>query len=678
MGMTTTDNLPCHNLPWHQSAREGVLWPLLLLLLGEALAIAFLAPPRAGEITPASLAVALLVLLAGIMPALLRPSLATNLVGCSGVVLASVLWRAPNILSSVPTFDELAAALRANDIRLSLLNLALIAPLTLHLAARFPLRSPLAIPRIAAYYLLVVGITLATWALPIPLRQGALLLLLVTTYTGFGIAGVQLLRTIQIAQPTSPRAAQQARLMLLSLILGGAPLLLLPINQVFRLLIPYELVAGAQIMLPIGIAYTILRHDLFGVDAALRRALDYAIVSFGLLVVYFGLTALLTQISRDLGGTWGLAATILSVIASAAAFTPLRRMAQRLVDQVFYPERLRFGQAISAARMRLAQVVQREAVIALFEEEIPRQLGAGWAQIVLRPSFDQPAAAAQPGVWSTLLTVGGQPIGSYWLGPRGSGLGYAADEQEQLQSLTQQAALALAYAETFDTLEQLNAELEERVTIRTEHVLAQQRELAALEERQRLARELHDSVKQMLFSIGIGLRAARGRVRSDPEAAIGLLQQHEQTAIQAQEELGDLLVQLRTPATGPADLVVLLAQHAAWLTQRHGMNIALQLPPALVLAEPLPRELTQIAREALHNVLRHSGVAEAQLTLSVERGQLTLAISDRGCGFSRAAPHLSHGLRSMYERVALLGGTLQIQAAPGEGTSIWVQIPLGE
>ncbi|MBC8078465.1 MAG: hypothetical protein H7Y32_20475, partial [Chloroflexales bacterium] len=658
---------PLDDTPASVAAERGVaqgwrayraLWPMVALLVGEVLATASLAPQGGWGISLASFAATIGVLLAGILPALLRPSVETNLVGCFAVALASVLWRAPAVLSGVATFDALALA--DNNGKLGLLNIMLLAPLTLHLAARFPARGPLATRSIVGYYILIVGLALLAWTLPMPARQAALVVLVLSAYAGVGLAGYQFLRTIWRVQPTAPRAAQQARLLLLSLALAETPFLLLPFKESIQLFMPYEAALGAQIVLPIGVAYSLLRHDVFGIDAALRRTLDYAIVSFGLLVIYFGLTTLLTQFSQNVGGTWGLVATVMSVTAAAAAFTPLRRVTQRLIDQAFYPERRAFGQAISAARATLAQVVQRDAVVAFFEGELPRQVGATWARLVLRPSFDQPEAASQPGVWSTLLLVGGQPLGCYWLGPRRSGLKYATDEREQLHSLMQQAALVLAYADTFDTLVQLNHELEERVATRTTHVLAQQRELAAFEERQRLARDLHDSVKQTLFSLGLGLRSARARVRSDPDAAVALLQQQEQEAIQAQAEMGDLLAQLRTAAADSADLVKILTDYCGWLTQQHELEVTLRMPPAMVLPEPLPHELAQVAKEALHNVLRHSGATRAQLTLTIEDGQLILTVADHGRGFDAAAPARGYGLRGMRERIAALGGRLMV------------------
>src|SRR5690349_1381194 len=112
--------MPHTTMPLLARQRCASLWrlrPMAALLLGEVLAIALLAPPRAGELHLGSVALALAVLCAGIVPALLRPSAATNLVGCSVVVLAVLVWRGPPALSPLTSFHTFALALDANDIR---------------------------------------------------------------------------------------------------------------------------------------------------------------------------------------------------------------------------------------------------------------------------------------------------------------------------------------------------------------------------------------------------------------------------------------------------------------------------------------------------------------------------------------------------------------------------------
>jgi signal transduction histidine kinase len=264
------------------------------------------------------------------------------------------------------------------------------------------------------------------------------------------------------------------------------------------------------------------------------------------------------------------------------------------------------------------------------------------------------------------------------MGLRRSGLPFAADEQAQLDALLRQAALALAYAEMVEALSTLNRELEERVEARTAQVLAQQRELITMEERQRLARDLHDSVKQTLFSLGLGVRAVRGLIRSNPAAAHESLYEQEQAVFQAQVEMGALLAQLRAPPHGPIDLARALAEHCAGLERSHALAVSLDIPPALRLPERPASELLRVAREALHNVIKHSGGASAKLRLAVEGAAIVVEVRDSGCGFDPAAAPGGMGLRGMGERVAALGGSLDLRSAPGRGTTVLARIPAPE
>ena len=280
----------------------------------------------------------------------------------------------------------------------------------------------------------------------------------------------------------------------------------------------------------------------------------------------------------------------------------------------------------------------------------------------------------------TDLTVGGRSLGRYWLGPRSTGLPYAADEQAQLQALAQQAALALAYAESFNALAALNRDLEQQVVARTEQVLEQQRALAVVAERQRLARDMHDSVTQTLFSINLGARALRDLLQRDANAAIEALDEQERAAQQALAEMRALLAQLRSPLLADGDLGAALRSYSALLHQQHGLVAKLDITVHGIVSMPLAEALLHIAKEALYNVVKHSGVAEAQLRLADDQAAIVLEISDAGCGFDPASAGLgdSFGLRGMRERVAALDGTLALAAAPGAGTTVRVWVPIGD
>jgi signal transduction histidine kinase len=413
-----------------------------------------------------------------------------------------------------------------------------------------------------------------------------------------------------------------------------------------------------------------LRRDLLRIDVALRRALGYTATSVGLLALYFGLTFALTTLLRGLAPATPLI-TILAVLGAASTFPWLQGQANRLITRVFYPERLGFQHELAAARDVLAQAVRRDAVVALLTEELPERLDLAWAWLQLLPAPPPLTDAA----WSAPLLVGGRQLGVYWLGPRRTGLPFAPDEQEQLRSIAQQAALALAYAENYETLAALNAELEDRVAARTEQLVAHQRELATVAERQRLARDLHDSLKQTLFSLGLNLHAAAGMVQRDPARTRDLLVQQAERAVQAQSELADLLSDLRATPSATLDLVEVLRHEVQQIETQHNFGIAMTAPARLEVPEPMARELAAVLREALYNALKHSGVDKAQIHLLNDDHELLLSITDDGRGFDAERLATGHGLRGMHERAARLGGVLTMSTASDKGTQLWLRIP---
>lgn len=700
------------------------LWPLFLLLIADAIALlAVLQLPSPGapveRPTLFSTLVAGLVLLTGLLPALLRPGRETLLAGCLAVALSSVLI-IPFESRDLPAYFFRTAIIQSAPayLVLRLLNGVSIAPLAFHLAARFPKRQPVGRGLLAAAYMLSLGLLLLLletsqkWV-----RISAGLLLMVLAIGLIVAAGYLLLRLSRRPDPSDPRPAQQARLLFTCITLAGVPALLRPLGLVFRVeLIPYSLSLAALTLLPAGIAYTVLRTDLFGIDRALRRGLVYAVLSLLGLVAYLALTVSLTAILSGLApGLRGLAA-LAALLAAALAFEPARRRVQAGIDRLLYPDRLNFQRAVGAARQELERVVRREQIIRLLAEQLPLRLGAEWASLTLAPEPEVPGQQLSEPAWNGRLVVAGQPLGRYWLGPRRLGPPYDSDELAQLNALVAQAAMALAYADTIEALRQLNRELEGRVSRRTTEVLAGQRALAAYEERQRLARELHDSVTQSLFSINLSARALRNLVHRDPQAAVNGLGELEGAAQLALAEMRALLAQLRTPAPdgieGEAgvdelldtarqaaplaeasfdpsvvpqpevDVVELITAQCAQLKGEPGIDgipplleVHLCVPAALMLPERQAHEILQIVREALHNVVKHSGVRQATCSLEVNQDQIFLEVKDAGHGFGPTPAVDGYGLRGIRERVAALSGRVEINSAGGHGVVLRVVVP---
>jgi signal transduction histidine kinase len=204
------------------------------------------------------------------------------------------------------------------------------------------------------------------------------------------------------------------------------------------------------------------------------------------------------------------------------------------------------------------------------------------------------------------------------------------------------------------------------------------RRAAILEERSRLARELHDSVTQELFSINLTAQAASGQIGRNPERAVEQLTRLQQLAQHALGEMRDLLRQLRPTPLREGGLVQALRDHISQLGGHGGPAIALSVTGAERPTNGRTAQLYHIVQEALSNVIRHAEATEIELRLHFG-DQLRIEICDNGRGFEPAlyaSPGRHLGLRTMTEQAAEIGGLLQLQSRPGAGTTVVVEMPL--
>ncbi|MFC8571138.1 GAF domain-containing sensor histidine kinase [Streptomyces sp. NPDC057245] len=236
--------------------------------------------------------------------------------------------------------------------------------------------------------------------------------------------------------------------------------------------------------------------------------------------------------------------------------------------------------------------------------------------------------------------------------------GFTADDEDLLGILAQHAAIALT-----------NARLYER-----------SRELTIAEERSRLAHELHDAVSQKLFSLRLTAQAATALVDRDPARAKGELQQVATLAAEAADELRAAVVELRPAALEEDGLVATLRTQIQVLDRAHAARVTFAGHGVKALPAAQEEALLRVAQEALHNALRHSGAEHVGVTLHRRGTGAVLRVTDDGGGFDpravrRAGRHL--GLVSMRDRAGGTGGRLTVRSAPGEGTTIEMEVPGG-
>lgn len=202
---------------------------------------------------------------------------------------------------------------------------------------------------------------------------------------------------------------------------------------------------------------------------------------------------------------------------------------------------------------------------------------------------------------------------------------------------------------------------------------------AVLEERQRLARELHDSVSQALFSIELNAGAAEALLAKDPARARERLSRLRGAAHEALGDLRALLADLHPPALQGQSLAEALAGYAAALEAREGLTIAVTSRVSGALDPESESELFRIGYEALTNVARHAQASRAWVELEVAPPSFRLRVADDGVGLPPAAQPDSDGARptfglsGMRERAAVLGARLTIGPRPGGGTEVVVE-----
>ena len=216
------------------------------------------------------------------------------------------------------------------------------------------------------------------------------------------------------------------------------------------------------------------------------------------------------------------------------------------------------------------------------------------------------------------------------------------------------------------------------VAVENAHLFATAQDTAALEERQRLARELHDSVSQALYGIILGTDAARTLLDRDPGRITEPLEYVLSLAKAGLAEMRALIFELRPESLATEGLIAALEKQAALVQARHKIAVHVSLCDEPDAPLEVKEALYRIAQEALNNTVKHAQAERVELHLEQNADEILLEVRDDGGGFDPESSFPGHlGLKSMRERVAHLGGTLRIESAPGEGTRIRAQIPPG-
>jgi signal transduction histidine kinase len=209
------------------------------------------------------------------------------------------------------------------------------------------------------------------------------------------------------------------------------------------------------------------------------------------------------------------------------------------------------------------------------------------------------------------------------------------------------------------------------VAIENARLYGQAQQLASAEDRQKLARELHDSVSQALYGIALGARTARTLLDRDPIKAIDPVDYVLSLAEAGLAEMRALIFELRPESLEMEGLVAALDKQVTATAARYNVAVDSDLceEPTMPLGDK--EVFYRVGQEALHNMIKHSKATRASVRLFASNGDISLEVRDNGVGFDSGANFPGHmGLVSMAERAASIGAALEVESAPGQGTTI--------
>jgi signal transduction histidine kinase len=257
---------------------------------------------------------------------------------------------------------------------------------------------------------------------------------------------------------------------------------------------------------------------------------------------------------------------------------------------------------------------------------------------------------------SVPLMAQGKLLGGMVLGSRAERT-MSGEEMSLLAAIGQEVSIAVANARLFDRAQRM----------------------AALEERNRLAHELHDSVTQSLYSLTLYAEAAARMLEAgQPKTAAEQLRELGDTAREALQEMRLLIFELKPLALEKAELADAIRSRLDAVESRVGLKADLRVTGEARLGDALKLELYHVVREALNNILKHAGARRVSVVLTLSADEAALEVNDDGRGFDPETGRASGGLglAGMAVRARRVGGALTVQSSPGGGTKVSFRAPL--
>jgi len=417
------------------------------------------------------------------------------------------------------------------------------------------------------------------------------------------------------------------------------------------------------IALPLGLAgvaaaigIAVLRYHLYDIDVFLRRALLYAslvtLIGIGYLVL---VVTIGTRITPSTPTDRAIPFVVAAVVA--IAFQPLRARLHRLAARLAYGKRASPYEVLATFSRQVSELYAEEDLTSRMARVLAEGSEADRAEVWLRVGDNLLLAAAWPRTDAKAATL--PLLGMVAVVKRED---ITPIEAQLVSDLAHEAGLVLKN-------ERLTAELSQRLQ---ELTVSRQRLVTAQDaERRRIERNLHDGAQQDLVALKLKLAAARRTAESDPRRTRQLLEGLVTDVGDAVQNLRELARGIYPPILADSGLAAALEAQAARSPLRvevHAGRIG-RYPPETEAA------VYFCCLEALQNAVKHAGATVLTIDLEESAGMLRFRVADNGRGIDMAKAGGGSGIQNMTDRVAALGGSLEVGAGPGGGTLVSGQLP---
>ncbi len=438
-------------------------------------------------------------------------------------------------------------------------------------------------------------------------------------------------------------------------------------------------VLGVAVLIPISAGFAVLRYRLYGIDVIINKT-----VVFGVLAAF--VTAVYVVVVVGVGSLLGLSDSRpgLSIFATAlvaVAFDPARTRAQRVANRIVYGDRATPYEALAALSHSMSVARDPDETLPQLAAVVGGALGACstgiWLELdgVLRRAASWPAASEGPITDET-------PDNAVALGSEAEMPVHANVTFFPVRHQGDVLGAVSVRMDPTDRLDPGRAKLVSDLALQAGLMLRNLRLVADLRasrhrivsagdaERRRLERDLHDGAQQELVALTIKLGLTQRLLDKDPEAARRMMDELRGEASDALGTLRDLAHGIYPPLLADAGLVPALDAQAS----KAAVAVVIDADSIRRYPQDVEVAVYFCCLEAMQNVAKYAPEASVVIQVSCTQGDISFAVRDDGPGFDRAAPR-GAGLQNMTDRLAALGGELEIESAPGCGATIRGRIP---